>query len=214
MTEETPKIITAPEKSIALPWSERYYDRYYTGVGSRTTPPFILELMYRIAFVFSCKYYFLRSGGAQGADDAFEAGSGPKQIFVPWDGFQDRPMLWDIPDEAYKMAEKRYDEISRLEGIEPSLWKGMKFGVQSMHARNMQQVLGPQLDQPSEFVICWTPDGAEHHDELTRKTGGTGSAIWCASINGIDVINMAKEGWEKRLGDHLDFDFTTLKAFQ
>ena len=56
---------------------------YYAGIGSRETPKNKCRLMTKIAKILSGKYT-LRSGGADGADSAFEAGAGDnKQIFLP-----------------------------------------------------------------------------------------------------------------------------------
>ena len=58
---------------------------FYTGVGSRKTPKDVLELMVKIAIKAAQNGYTLRSGGAEGADKAFEHGcdmvKGPKEIY-------------------------------------------------------------------------------------------------------------------------------------
>ena len=36
---------------------------------------------------------------------------------------------------------------------------GLSAFVQALHTRNVFQVLGPSLDSPAEFVLCWTADG-------------------------------------------------------
>lgn len=46
----------------------------YTGIGSRETPYEIQDLMKRIAFKLAENGWLLRSGGAEGADTAFENG--------------------------------------------------------------------------------------------------------------------------------------------
>jgi predicted Rossmann fold nucleotide-binding protein DprA/Smf involved in DNA uptake len=46
-------------------------ENYYTGVGSRKTPPDVLSLMTRIATHLDSLGKILRSGGAKGADDLF-----------------------------------------------------------------------------------------------------------------------------------------------
>ena len=53
----------------------------YAGIGSRRTPPEILRLMERMALILSGAGYTLNSGGAKGADSAFENGALRKQIF-------------------------------------------------------------------------------------------------------------------------------------
>jgi predicted Rossmann fold nucleotide-binding protein DprA/Smf involved in DNA uptake len=62
--------------------------KYYAGVGSRQTPENILHLMTRIAMRMAELGWVLRSGGAKGADYAFEKGAGDKkEIYLPWRGF-------------------------------------------------------------------------------------------------------------------------------
>jgi hypothetical protein len=64
---------------------------------------------------------------------------------------------------------------------------------------NMHQCLGHTLDDPSEFALCWTADGAQSEADVNSKTGGTGTAIRLASQRGIPVFNLAREGAEGAL---------------
>lgn len=64
--------------------------------------------------------------------------------------------------------------------------------------RSVFQVLGSDLLTPSRFVLCWTPDGCEHHITRSSKTGGTGLAISVASSHNIPVVNMANPTWKAR----------------
>lgn len=182
----------------------------YTGVGSRSTPEQFLYAMYMIGFILGCRHWTLRSGAAPGADSAFEEKAYCTEIFVPWDGFQGRAMYADIPEEAFHIASQRYKDEKTKDG--KPLWSNMRESVQALQARNIQQVLGVNLDRPSKFLLCWTPDGAEHHSEVTMATGGTGTAIWCASKNGIEVINMERINWCERLSEITGYDFSHLKV--
>jgi hypothetical protein len=62
--------------------------KYYTGIGSRVTPKVVLDAMEIIGNHIAIHDYALRSGGANGADAAFESGcdqiQGPKEIYLPW----------------------------------------------------------------------------------------------------------------------------------
>lgn len=67
--------------------------KYYTGVGSRSTPQDIMELVTQVATKLEALGYSLRSGAADGADTGFENGvTNPlnKQIFIAWEGFSSR----------------------------------------------------------------------------------------------------------------------------
>jgi len=159
---------------------------YYTGIGSRGTPHFVLVAMSAIAmYLESCPHrrYCLRSGGADGADLAFENGvidRENKEIYLPWRGFNESDsQRFQIPKEAFEIASRHHPA-----------WDKLKDSVRRLMARNVQQVLGQDLNKPSAFVICWTPDGCEHSNTRTSKTGGTGLAISVASEFNIPVYNL------------------------
>ena len=61
---------------------------FYAGIGSRKTPPTIRSLMTKCANQLHNEGFTLRSGGAQGADTAFELGAQlRKEIYLPWRRF-------------------------------------------------------------------------------------------------------------------------------
>jgi len=170
---------------------------YYSGIGARKTPDNILLLMEDIAGDLAGAGYVLRSGGAQGADMAFEEGcvvsSGAKEIYLPWEGFEDNNSpLYDISPEAYAIAEEVYG----------ARWRNIGVGVMKLMARNMYQVMGITLDKPSDFVVCWTPDGAT--TKRTGATGGTGQAIAYANMNSIPVFNLKNNKDFERLMKYID----------
>lgn len=154
--------------------------RYYTGIGSRNTPPDILELMTKIATYLEQQGYTLRSGGANGADSAFEAGvhnPNNADIYLPWKGFNNSSSpLWHIAPRAFEIAET----------FHPA-WDRCSHGARKLHARNVHQVLGFDLVTPtrSDFVICWTPNG--------ELVGGTSQAIRIAHYFGIPVFNLGDQ---------------------
>lgn len=156
----------------------------YSGIGSRETPPNILKDMEQFALM-AAQFMLLRSGAADGADTAFETGcirgTGAKEIFLPWKGFnKNGSILHDVHPKAFEIAAT----------VHP-YFQYMRRPVKSLIARNMHQVLGPNLDTPVEFVICWTKDGCESHTTYDpKKTGGTGSAIALASKVEIPVYNL------------------------
>jgi hypothetical protein len=140
--------------------------------------------MQQLASYFSTIGWVLRSGGADGADKAFEQGctnvSGKKEIFLPWYGFNgNASQLYDIPEKAYDIAKQYHPN-----------WNNLTNKVKRLMARNTQQILGADLTTPSTFVVCWTPDGCVSHNTRTCDTGGTGQAISIASTVNIPVINL------------------------
>ncbi|MFN9909899.1 MAG: hypothetical protein ACK56F_27905, partial [bacterium] len=67
--------------------------RIYAGIGARATPPEVLELMTRLANQMEGEGWRLRSGGARGADAAFEAGvqePANRAIYLPGQSFNGR----------------------------------------------------------------------------------------------------------------------------
>ena len=155
--------------------------KHYTGIGSRETPKDILELMTQLAVQLEKKGYTLRSGGAGGADSAFEQGaSTAKEIFLPWRGFNgNTSKLYRIDRKALDLAES----------LHPA-WHRCSPGARKLHARNTYQVLGTDLETPSEMLICWTSNG--------KRVGGTATAIKLAESHGVEVINLGNnEGLAK-----------------
>lgn len=168
--------------------------RIYAGVGSRSAPHEILRKMTRIAERLRERGYTLRSGAAQGADAAFEAGAGSaKRIYLPWPGFNGHDSDLSSPSvDAMRMAEM----------VHPN-WKALGQAAQKLMARNSHQVLGNTLRSPVDFVVCWTPDGCETEAERSTKTGGTGQAIAIADRWGIPVFNLARKDAVERLRMHI-----------
>ena len=78
-------------------------------------------------------------------------------------------------------------------------WQACSDYAKALHTRNVFQVLGSTLDNPSRFVLCWTPDGAEYGHETSRETGGTGTAIRIADLFGIPVFNVARPDTAERI---------------
>jgi len=146
--------------------------KYYAGIGSRKTPESILRLMSSIAEYLSNQGYILRSGGAEGADKAFEQGcKGDKEIFIPWNGFNNLSQLYPLTKECFELASQFHP-----------VWDKLSQGAKKLHARNCQQILGKDLNNPVDFVICWTKNG--------KEVGGTAQAIRVAKSKKIRIFNL------------------------
>lgn len=137
-------------------------DLIYAGIGSRETPQSICKRMTIIAHQLWVKGYLLYSGGAIGADTAFENGSnGRNRIWLPK----------DVTDEAIDLAKRFHPK-----------WDDLGPKGKLLIARNGFQVLGPNLKTPVKFIVCWTKDG--------KASGGTGQALRIANAFGIKVYNL------------------------
>ena len=150
----------------------------YAGIGSRETPYDVQLLFEKVAAYLATQDYILRSGGADGADIAFERGcikaSGKKEIYLPWKGFEGSHSNLIVNDQkAFEIAEKFHP-----------YWHNLKQGAQKLQARNSYQVLGLNLDEPVDFIICWTKSGS--------GKGGTGQAIRIARHYNIPIFDAGK----------------------
>ena len=173
---------------------------YYTGVGSRSTPTTVLQTMEQIAASLHDRGWRLRSGGADGADQAFGRGARDRaDIYVPWRGFghAERGARvveladdWRLYDEHVRLLELAAPHLATLPETRQD---GTKINVQAvtkLHARNVLQVVGDTPGQhsndPSRCLVCWTPGG--------REQGGTATAIRIARHLGVPVFNLAIDG--------------------
>lgn len=155
---------------------------YYAGIGSRETPPAVQKQMQNIARNLAEQNLTLRSGGAKGADHAFEQGcdfvKGTKEIFTAKD---------DIPEWAFEMFRKFHPAPERCSEF-----------VRRLHARNAMILFGKESpglwycgygrgENPIvKFIVCWTPEG--------KVSGGTGQAMRIAKHYSIPIINLFGNG--------------------
>lgn len=151
---------------------------YYTGIGSRETPTDICSKMTDLAFALSKLDWCLRSGGAEGADIAFELGADNKEIYLPWDGFNNK---WTKNQGYYVPVFNQWF----VEEYHPDMHRLSAGGLKLM-SRNTYQVLGQDLKTPSKVVFCWTKDG--------KASGGTGQALRIAMDKGVPIVNLRNVG--------------------
>jgi hypothetical protein len=145
----------------------------YAGIGSRETPKEVQVTMTEIASRLSLLGYTLYSGGADGADHAFELGASQKIIFLPWNGFNGRKE----DGNEYVVPPQNLDLVRRFHPNPSNLSSG---GL-SLMSRNSYQILGPDLQSPVDFVLCWTKDG--------KMVGGTSQALRIAKSKNIPIFN-------------------------
>lgn len=147
----------------------------YAGIGSRDTPPKALELLTRLASTLETKRYTLRSGGAEGADRAFEKGVSNNQ----------RKIVFKAND-CTPAAEAMASQIHQA-------WDKCNPYVRKLHGRNCMIILGKELNQPVNFVLCYS------ENELK---GGTALGIALARKYGILVFNTY---YEKQRADFIEY---------
>ena len=171
-------------------------NKYFTGVGSRETPTEILALMRNYSRIMTLKGWSFRSGGADGADTAFAQGwcdayaeddSVPNgEIYLPWNGFN---YLNNRSINCVLVTDKEIIEQAQnfLKDIHPAFSK-LTRGSLALHTRNVFQVLGSDLQTPSQGLI-----GYAALDSKGEPKGGTRTAIKLAEQHGVKVRNLAKE---------------------
>jgi len=187
--------------------------KYYAGIGSRQTPGNILKVMKDIAFYLSLDNYVLRSGAASGADSAFEEGCdkifGEKEIYLPSPRFNNSlSELYIITEAARDLAKYFHPGYELLNEY-----------AKLLLARNSYQVLGKDLQTPSQFVICWTEDGTDGLNIKTSKSSGaTGQAIRIAEYYKIPVHNLRRQEvlkywveWLKETEKYYELRFQKIK---
>jgi hypothetical protein len=186
----------------------------YAGIGSRETPTNVQNVMRHLGAYLYSQQWTLRSGGANGADKAFEEGvdrqmfanpnrtnhtnhasranrddkslSDYKEIYLPWIGFNNSAS--ELHPRNIPFTE---EEILFASRMHPA-WERCSPTARLMHQRNVRQIMGTEFHQArSQFVICWTPNGA--------LTGGTAQALRMAAALDIPVINLGKAKNETEL---------------
>ena len=155
----------------------------YAGIGSRSTPPQILNLMTQLASKLENLGYTLRSGGAAGADTAFERGvSNPanRQIYLPGPNFNLKTAGQLGFIDSTKLPNWQ-QAIATVNQFHPAPEKLSEY-ARNLMARNAMQVLGQTMNQPAKMVVAWTPGG--------QVTGGTGQALRMAQAYKIPIRNL------------------------
>jgi hypothetical protein len=173
--------VVAPRKE-ELPFGHRREGvLVYAGIGSRKTPPDVLAGMEKLGEVLCHQGWWLRTGNAPGADQAFARGAGKVDpgkvvLYLPWPRYEagsvvpGNHVVSGPTDEAIGLAVDRFDWLRRVSQ-----------GVQKLQGRNMHQVYGTNLDWPVHMVLCWMPG--------EQATGGTGYA-WTAAGWRRDVVRL------------------------
>ena len=185
-------------------------DMKYAGIGSRETPEEVLHLMAKMAARLVQLKWLCRSGAARGADSAFEIGvrgevgasevSRYLELYLPFPGFNGRH------DGAVKRAEPSQEAHQVMLQHHP-VGASLRGTVALLQARNSHQILGPfpvSAPDPVRMVICWTADGAETLEQITKGTGGTGQALRIACAHQIPIFNLKNPKGGERIKAFLD----------
>lgn len=152
--------------------------KYYSGIGSRNAPSEILNEMFKLGAFLANKNFILRSGAAEGSDEAFEKGCnseyGLKEIYLPWKKFN------GSNSHLYYENYNNFKEALKISSKFHPCWNKLSIADKCLLGRNVYQVLGQDLQTLSNFVICYTDD---------KKTGGTKHTLRIAKSYNIPIFN-------------------------
>lgn len=169
---------------------------YYAGIGPRSTPPEVCQIMTNIAANLSQSGWTLRSGHAKGADQAFEAGAKSKEIFLPWLGYNRSPSYATIRE----VDQKQWDIAKEHHPA----WNRCSETAKRLLCRNVPILLGHSLSRPADCVITWLPED--------NYRGGTRHALNIASTWGIPVFDIRKDEDQEQLVSFIERKEQSLKA--
>lgn len=149
--------------------------QFFAGIGAhKNVPHEIIGQATLISAALIGKGFGLRSGGAECMDEAFRRGAvgagarsidGNLQIFYPDARDSRKTPAWEAIAQLYHPNWAACDERARM-----------------LHARNTPIILGANVNDPVQAVVCWTADGG--------ATGGTGQGMRIAYSYNIPVYNI------------------------
>ncbi|WP_415913103.1 hypothetical protein [Neptuniibacter sp. QD37_11] len=186
----------------------------FAGIGTRPgkLPDDIAVLQVGASFILTHVCGFLgESGEALGSDRNFLLGSKQGCFRI----HESRRGASKMPEGVYTDGKAILNESHRLivdSGVATlKEFRGFKESTRLLWQRNPFQVLGPDLKDPVNFVLCHTPDGCISHETYQRGlTGGTGVAIAIASRHNIPVFNTQRDDHRERIhrlvNKYLNFD--------
>ena len=153
--------------------------KIYAGIGSRKVPDDIGNLMTKISKRLSEKGYLLRSGAAKGSDKKFE--EGVKLSIVNGKPKYNKEIFtaWDCTKEALILASNYHPAFHNCKDY-----------TRKLHGRNAMIILGKELNEPVDFVVCWTENG--------KDKGGTGLAIRLSEEKEIKIYNLYYDDVRKK----------------
>lgn len=183
-------LINIPDKSLFGTLIYSLLDEYtngkqltYCGIGARSTPVSILHKMSYIAKRLEHQYFVLYTGGAEGADTAFLAGTQFYKVFLPNKIHGIRTANRQDVIDCTSLSNWQ-DAIQTIYKYHPNPSALSPF-ARNLMARNAYCVLGEDLQSPVDFVLCWTPNA--------KLTGGTAQGLRIAQDYNIPIFNLADE---------------------
>lgn len=166
--------------------------KYATIIGSRNITKTEFQTLKEIAEFLHNKDFILRSGGADGADSSIMHLKNI-EVFIPWKGFNKitngivlNQRNLNIAKKAIKVIHPAYDKLSH--------------GALKLHCRNVQQVWGEDLEDPTATsIVVFCAD----EDIFNNVSGGTRTAVEIARRKKIPVYNI-RQNSEKSVSEMIE----------
>lgn len=157
----------------------------YTIILDKDTPDYIVTDLIETRAIYGMEKAGLRLRiGIPEKDgtslDALVNETTRKQYMLPWKGFDDKPT-----DDVYG-----YTTQEAIKIFKQSTMAELPKGVYPIAALKVNLLLGRSCDNPSKFVLIWTPDAATSIADISKDTGWLASVIKLAEQNKIPVYNL------------------------
>jgi hypothetical protein len=163
----------------------------WAGIGPRQTPHEVCVVMASVGGQLDKQGWMLRSGHAQGADQAWACCVRPqmREIWLPWNRFNNGG------GEGFHVSPQT-SALATVAQIAHPAWDRLSDGARKLMMRNVSIILGPDLDDHVKFVAYWS-------DQRVPQ-GGTGNAVRLASVYGIPSFNIAFDDDQQALSTFVD----------
>lgn len=170
----------------------------FTMIGSRTAPDIVVDWFQRVAEALLEVGWTGRSGLCPlGIDDSLtraviaqlnKENMPLAELYIAWDGFDG----WRDGDLAGAVISAKklpcYEKAVELASSVHPRWENVTAGGKLLHSRNPFQVLGRDLESPSDVVLLWAPISGK------SITGGTRTAYELAKNSSIPIYNAIRVG--------------------
>lgn len=171
-----------------------------TVIGSRETPLPAQDSITNFSSAVQRNNGVVRSGGAPGADSACERGiTNPyaKQIFLPFPNFNGVKSGIGVYtlDQLHSHHQQAAEEIASR--FHPN-WSAVlrNNAAVKLMTRNVFQILGPDLNLPSDMVVMWAKGSRslvakkDSQNRIFDVPGGTGLAVRLAHHLEIPILHV------------------------
>jgi len=169
--------------------------KYYAGIGSRSLSAAQKKFCWRVGRWLADLGWTLRTGAAQGADQAFAEGAlsvgGSVILCLPWNSYESHwvdQCLVQSCASARVLSNHDHGHHASVDTYHPAPEK-LSGAVRKLHARNSLIIT------PCTFVLAFPG----------INLGGTGQGIRIAEGDGIEVIRLDIPEQRKRVEDKVGF---------